>query len=153
MQLPPIDQQLHERDAILNLAPEAIFVRDLGGVIRYWNYGAEKIYGWTAEEAMGHISHKLLETHFHTLFQRSNPSSSGTAIGRAIWFTTGETAHAWQSPAGGRFSSASQGSLPPFWKSTATYPRGDAPNSSFEEFSRLRRMQLSSSGKTDASSS
>lgn len=33
--------------------PEAVIFCDLEGVVRVWNGGAEKVFGWTAEEAIG----------------------------------------------------------------------------------------------------
>ncbi|MBV9033333.1 MAG: PAS domain S-box protein [Acidobacteriaceae bacterium] len=47
---------------LLDQAYEAILVRDDEDRILYWNQGAERIYGWTAEEARGRISHELLNT-------------------------------------------------------------------------------------------
>ena len=38
---------------ILNLAPDAILFADQQGIIRLWNRGAEEIFGFTAEEALG----------------------------------------------------------------------------------------------------
>ncbi len=38
---------------LLDLSPDAILVKDLNDVIRLWNKSAEKIYGWTKEEAIG----------------------------------------------------------------------------------------------------
>ena len=50
--------------ALLELAHDAIFVRDRAGHITYWNAGAEHIYGFTRAEAVGQISHDLLSTQF-----------------------------------------------------------------------------------------
>jgi PAS domain S-box-containing protein len=33
----------------------------MGDVITYWNRGAEELYGWTAEEAIGRNAHELLQ--------------------------------------------------------------------------------------------
>jgi PAS domain S-box-containing protein len=38
---------------ILHSMPEAVIFSDLEGIVRVWNGGAEKIFGWTAEEAIG----------------------------------------------------------------------------------------------------
>jgi PAS domain S-box-containing protein len=56
------EERLCEQANLLNLTHDAIFVRDMIGVIRYWNRGAETLYGWTAEEAEGKIVSELLRT-------------------------------------------------------------------------------------------
>ncbi len=53
-----------ERAELLELATEAIIVRDLDGAIRFWNAGAESLYGWRREEVMGRDLHQLLGTTF-----------------------------------------------------------------------------------------
>ena len=53
---------LREQADLLNLASEAILVRDLGGTITFWNRGAETLYGWTQTEALGQNAAKLLGT-------------------------------------------------------------------------------------------
>jgi len=45
-----VDKMLQQ---LLSDAPDAILVADLEGVIRYWNLGAEQIFGYTAAEAVG----------------------------------------------------------------------------------------------------
>jgi PAS domain S-box-containing protein len=50
--------------ALLDLAHDAIFVRDLEGRITYWNAGAEHTYGFTRAEAVGRVAHDLLRTGF-----------------------------------------------------------------------------------------
>jgi len=48
----------------LDLTHDAICVRRMDGVIEYWNRAAEKLYGWTADEAVGRVSHALFKTVF-----------------------------------------------------------------------------------------
>jgi PAS domain S-box-containing protein len=55
---------LREQANLLNLTHDAIYVRDMSGTVKYWNRGAEELYGWPAEQAIGRISHELLETNF-----------------------------------------------------------------------------------------
>ena len=55
-----MDDALRERAELLELASEAILVRDASGNIRFWNAGAEALYGWTKEEAIGRNAQMLL---------------------------------------------------------------------------------------------
>ena len=48
-----VEDRLREQAALLDKAQDAILVRDLEHRILYWNKGAERIYGWTASEAVG----------------------------------------------------------------------------------------------------
>jgi PAS domain S-box-containing protein len=58
------EETLREQANLLNLTHDAIFVRDIDGVITYWNRGAEELYGWTAAQADGKIARELLKTVF-----------------------------------------------------------------------------------------
>jgi PAS domain S-box-containing protein len=53
-----------EQARLLDLTADAIFVRDIDNVITYWNRGAEQLYGWTRSEAIGKVSHDMLQTVF-----------------------------------------------------------------------------------------
>lgn len=53
---------VREQARLLDLAQDAIFVRDISGHIKYWNAGAERLYGYSREEAVGQISTQLLGT-------------------------------------------------------------------------------------------
>lgn len=58
-------EELAERqEQLLDQAYEPILVRDHEDRIVYWNKGAERLYGWTASEAIGRASHELLQTTF-----------------------------------------------------------------------------------------
>jgi PAS domain S-box-containing protein len=56
------DEALKEQARILDLAP--VVIRDLKGRILLWNTGAEQMYGWSSEEAVGRIAHDLKQTKF-----------------------------------------------------------------------------------------
>ena len=53
-----------QQASLLNLTHDTIFVRDMSDVITYWNRGAQELYGWTAEDAIGKNSLQLLQTVF-----------------------------------------------------------------------------------------
>jgi two-component system, NtrC family, sensor kinase len=57
-------EELKERADLLDLATDAIMVRDMGGIVRFWNSGAEALYGWSREEVIGKSLHKILSTQF-----------------------------------------------------------------------------------------
>jgi PAS domain S-box-containing protein len=62
-----LEKEVAERTqqaSLLNLTHDTIFVRDMSDVITYWNRGAQELYGWTAEEAIGKPAHELLQTVF-----------------------------------------------------------------------------------------
>ena len=49
---------------LLELAHDAIIVRDVNSVILFWNRGAQQTYGWSAAEACGNVTHTFLKTEF-----------------------------------------------------------------------------------------
>ena len=57
---------LREQASLLDITHDAIIVRDLNDVITYWNRGAEQLYEWSSEEALGKTPHELLHTVFPT---------------------------------------------------------------------------------------
>lgn len=69
---------LLEQANLLSLAHEAILVRDKNRVIRFWNRGAELLYGWTAEQAIGSVPHALLKTVFPASLEQIEAEVSRT---------------------------------------------------------------------------
>ena len=56
---------IRERAQLLDLAHEAILVRDLTtGVVQFWNAGAKELYGWQSAELPPVSIHATLSTHF-----------------------------------------------------------------------------------------
>ena len=58
------DNEAHLQELVgtLDLAP--IMVREFKGTIRFWSHGCARMYGWSADEAVGRSSQKLLRTQF-----------------------------------------------------------------------------------------
>ncbi|MDB5444120.1 MAG: hypothetical protein JWP73_2496 [Phenylobacterium sp.] len=63
---------LRDQASLLDLTHDTIFVRGADDVITYWNHGAEELYGWPAQEAVGKVSHQLLQTIFPTPLEAIN---------------------------------------------------------------------------------
>jgi PAS domain S-box-containing protein len=55
-------RELVRHAELLDLANDAIVISDAAGKISYWNRGAERMYGWSREEATGCDVHTLLQT-------------------------------------------------------------------------------------------
>ncbi len=64
------EAELYKQAALLDLTPDAIIVRKLDGTITFWNKGAEKIYGYTSQEAIGKTSHQVFKTIFPQHYER-----------------------------------------------------------------------------------
>lgn len=50
------------RDLVETLDLATVIVRDLDGTIRFWSEGCTRLFGWTADEAIGQKTHDLLRT-------------------------------------------------------------------------------------------
>ena len=53
---------LSDQTRLLDLVNDAIILHDVQGVIKFWNHSAEKMFGWTKDEALGKHAHTLLHT-------------------------------------------------------------------------------------------
>ncbi|HEX8473473.1 MAG TPA: PAS domain S-box protein [Pyrinomonadaceae bacterium] len=56
------EDTLRAQAEVISQAYDAIFLRDASNSITLWNRGAERTYGYTEEEALGHSPHELLKT-------------------------------------------------------------------------------------------
>lgn len=56
--------EISTQSALIEMAHETVIVRDFEGTIRFWNRGAEQMYGWTKEEALGKRKQDLLRPVF-----------------------------------------------------------------------------------------
>ncbi len=65
------EERIREQAALLDQAQDAILVRDLNHNILFWNKGAERIYGWTAQEALGKNVFDLLLKERSTQFEEA----------------------------------------------------------------------------------
>lgn len=58
------EESLRRQAALIDLSPDAIIVRLIDGTIKFWSEGAEKLYGWTREEAIGQTTNDLFKSEF-----------------------------------------------------------------------------------------
>jgi PAS domain S-box-containing protein len=73
-------ERIEEQAELLDKARDAILVRDLEGVILFWNKGAERMYGWTSQEVVGRDIVGLLYTN-PKKFEEAN----GLTISQGEW--------------------------------------------------------------------
>jgi PAS domain S-box-containing protein len=60
----PASERAERLANLLTLSHEAMIAWRLDGPIEFWNTGAAQLYGFAADEAVGRISHALLQTRF-----------------------------------------------------------------------------------------
>ena len=64
----PEAQRAERLASLLTLSYEPMFAWRLDGPIEFWNKGAERLYGFSSDEAVGRSSHALLRTKFPSEF-------------------------------------------------------------------------------------
>jgi PAS domain S-box-containing protein len=62
MEILRLQEQLRRQAALIDLSPDAILVRRMDDTITFWSHGAELLYGWTKDEALGQWSDRLFQT-------------------------------------------------------------------------------------------
>jgi PAS domain S-box-containing protein len=75
------EDRVREQAALLDLASDAILVEDLSGKIRFWNKGAERLYGWSAARAVGN----QIETLFPQLDRPAIAAAEKELLARGEW--------------------------------------------------------------------
>jgi len=78
---------LQEQADLLELTHDTIIGRTWDGTIKFWNHGAEEMYGWTRAEALGQQINSLLETRFPI----SREAMEAALLGEGRW--EGELIH------------------------------------------------------------
>ena len=64
--------------------PDAVIYADAGGLVRFWNAGAERVYGFNAQEMLGQSMDAIIP---ERLQERQN-------VGFSAMMATGKTSHA-----------------------------------------------------------
>ncbi len=83
------EELLAEKDATIRAitaaAPNAILMMDAAGKISFWNQAAERMLGWTPEEALGKNLHALLAPErFHEAYEKALSLFSRTGQGGVV---------------------------------------------------------------------
>ena len=77
-----IERRAAERDRLLNIMDlAAVIVRDMDGTILFWSQGCDRMFGWTAAEAVGQLSHVLLRT----VYPNSRAEMEATLLHTGEW--------------------------------------------------------------------
>lgn len=67
------DARIREQASLLDKAQDAILVRGaVDHVVRFWNKGAERLYGYTVDEAIGRCAPELLYTDAEAFFKATD---------------------------------------------------------------------------------
>jgi len=68
-------------EAIVGNSPLAIYATDLQGRVRSWNRAAERIFGWTEQEALNERVPSLISDGLDALYLRQHPHGDGALAG------------------------------------------------------------------------
>ena len=68
------EERLRHQSTLLDGAQDAIIIRDIDEGITYWNRGAERLYGWTAEEVRGRTLKELLHRELPAEYEKARAS-------------------------------------------------------------------------------
>jgi diguanylate cyclase (GGDEF)-like protein/PAS domain S-box-containing protein len=71
------DASLRTQASVLDKAQDAIILRGLDDRVLFWNKSAERMYGWTRDEALGRALHELREED-HALFSAAKKAAVET---------------------------------------------------------------------------
>lgn len=86
-ELKQTEAALRQHIQMLDFANDTIMILGLDSTIHYWNHGAEKLYGWTKQEALGKNAHQLLKT----VWPDSLEAAYSVCLRRGYW--EGELVH------------------------------------------------------------
>ena len=119
-------KERRDLEALLELAHDAIFTWDQDGRLLYWNRGAQEVYGWTADEALGRNVHDLLRTRFPVPVEEieAEVSRAGHWSGEILHQATRTATRSWRTAAGTDSGSGFTGAP---WIFAATSPPASRP--------------------------
>lgn len=63
------EEKVLQQARLLDVANDAIIVRDVQNRIRYWNMSAEKIYGWSADDVIGKKTTDLFQQNNNSFYE------------------------------------------------------------------------------------
>lgn len=75
------EQKIQEQAALIDISTDGIFVCDLKNRILFWNQGAERLYGWRADEILKKKANKL----FYKKSSSQLEASLNLVLSKGIW--------------------------------------------------------------------